>query len=53
MSSDFDKFDSAMSRILKAEPKAVKAAMEAEKQKRKEQRKGKRSGNDRTSKKKH
>lgn len=33
--SDFDKFDSAMDTILKANPAAVKAAMEADKQARK------------------
>lgn len=33
--NDFDRFDSAMSTILKANPKAVKAAMEADKQARK------------------
>jgi hypothetical protein len=29
--SEFDKFDAAMSTILKADPKAVKAAMDADK----------------------
>ena len=36
---DYEKFDAAMSTILKADPKAVKAAMEQDKKDRAEQRK--------------
>ena len=39
--SDFEKFDSAMSTILKADPKAVKAAMEQDKKDRAKRRKPK------------
>jgi hypothetical protein len=38
---EFDKFDAAMSTILKADPKAVKAAMEQDKKDRAKQRKPK------------
>jgi hypothetical protein len=40
-SEEYDRFNSAMDRILKADPKAVKAAMEVEKQDRKNKRKTK------------
>ena len=39
MKTDFDKFDAAMSTILKADPKAVKAAMDQDKKDRAERRK--------------
>ena len=38
-----ENFDAAMDRLLKADPKAVKAAMEQEKRERQEERKAKRS----------
>ena len=41
--TDFDKFDAAMGTILKADPKAVKAAMEADKQGRSAVRQAKRA----------
>jgi hypothetical protein len=39
--SEFERFDSAMSTILKADPKVVKAAMEQDKKDRAKQRKTK------------
>jgi hypothetical protein len=38
MTSEHDKFEAAMSKILKADPAKVKAQMEAEKQERAEKR---------------
>jgi hypothetical protein len=41
---EYNTFSKAMDTILKADPKAVKAAMEADKQNREETRKAKRKG---------
>ncbi len=49
MTSERNKFDAAMDRLLKANPAAVKAAMEQEKKERAEERKAKQKeqkGND-------
>jgi hypothetical protein len=43
MSSEKDKFDSAMNKLLQANPKIIRAAMEQEKQEREAERKAKRS----------
>ena len=43
ISKEFTQFDKAMGTILRADPKAVKAAMEAEKQANAEKRKAKKS----------
>jgi hypothetical protein len=42
-STEYERFNEAMATILKADPKAVKAAMEAEKKERAERRKAKRA----------
>jgi hypothetical protein len=46
---EFENFNVAMDKILKADPKAVKDAMEAEKQEREDQRKAKRASADHAS----
>jgi hypothetical protein len=45
--NEFQKFDQTMKTILRADPKAVKAAMEAEKQANAKKRKAKPSASDR------
>lgn len=47
--SEYEKFNTAMDTILKADPTKVKAEMEAEKREREEQRKAKRASADHAS----